>query len=64
MKAPVILKCSQMIATVLEEENNIARGKDEEDYFENCGDSRCKNVPSSEDSLDPENLAGRLSQEP
>lgn len=57
LKAPGILKCSQMTATVLEGENNIARGRDEKDYFENCDDSRCKNAPAS---LDPENPAGSL----
>lgn len=58
LKAPGIPKCSQMTATVLERENNIARRRDEEDYFENCDDSRCKNAPASLDPLDAENPAG------
>ena len=42
LKALVDSGVQSIETVVLEGENNIARGKDDEDYFENCVDSRCK----------------------
>lgn len=42
LKALVDCGVQSIETIVLEGENNIARGKDDEGYFENCVDSRCK----------------------